>query len=250
MSTLLLRLAAPMQSWGTGSKFNNRMTNREPTRSGIIGMVACAMGIGRNDSLGELDELHFGVRIDQPGEMDKDFQMVHPEEGTKGNPWLTQRYYLNDAVFLAALEGSDDLLARIEEALHHPAFPIFLGRMACPPAGELCLGIRRMSFMEALRQEKWQASTWYQKKMRFHRPESLEIVRDAVEGEEGYTVRDVPESFSRECRMYSWRNVVREYLPLDSICVEINKDGVISTDHNPMELLEEYDVSIENTDKS
>lgn len=239
MSTLLLRLAAPMQSWGVGSKFNNRMTNREPTRSGVIGMVACAMGIGRDDSLGEFDELNFGVRIDQPGEIDRDFQMVHPEEGIKGNPWLTHRYYLNDAVFLAALEGSDAFLTRIEEALRHPAFPIFLGRMACPPAGEVCLGIRQMSFMEALRQEKWQASSWYQKKMRFNRPKTLEIVRDAVEGEEGYTVRDVPESFSRERRVYSWRNVIREQLPLDSICVEINGDEVISTDHNPMELLEE-----------
>ena len=250
MSTLLLRLAAPMQSWGVGSKFNNRMTNREPTRSGVIGMVACAMGIRRDDSLGELEELRFGVRIDQPGELQRDFQMVHQEEGIKGNPWLTYRYYLHDAVFLAALDGSDNLLTRIEEALYHPAFPIFLGRMSCPPVGELCLGIRQMSFMEALRQEKWQAASWYQKKMRFRRPKSLEIVRDAVDGEEGYTVRDVPESFSRKHRIYNWRNVVREHLLLELICTELNRDDVISTDHNPMELLEEYDVSIENTDKS
>ena len=45
MSTLLLRLAAPMQSWGISSKFDRRTTNMEPTRSGVIGMLAAAMGV-------------------------------------------------------------------------------------------------------------------------------------------------------------------------------------------------------------
>ena len=42
MATLLLRLAAPLQSWGSGSKFNIRSTEREPTKSGVIGMIAAA----------------------------------------------------------------------------------------------------------------------------------------------------------------------------------------------------------------
>ena len=37
MSTLLLRLAGPMQSWGTDSKFDVRRTGREPSKSGVIG---------------------------------------------------------------------------------------------------------------------------------------------------------------------------------------------------------------------
>ena len=47
MSTLLLRLAGPMQSWGTDSKFDERRTGREPSKSGVIGLVAAALGIAR-----------------------------------------------------------------------------------------------------------------------------------------------------------------------------------------------------------
>ena len=40
MATLLLRLAAPLQSWGADSKFETHKTNREPTKSGVIGLLA------------------------------------------------------------------------------------------------------------------------------------------------------------------------------------------------------------------
>ena len=49
MATLLLRLAAPLQSWGMDSKFETRKTNREPTKSGIVGLLAAALGIRRDD---------------------------------------------------------------------------------------------------------------------------------------------------------------------------------------------------------
>lgn len=49
MSTLLLRLAGPMQSWGTDSKFDVRRTQREPSKSGVIGLIAAALGIPRQD---------------------------------------------------------------------------------------------------------------------------------------------------------------------------------------------------------
>ena len=38
MSTLLLRVAAPLQSWGIDSKFDIRRTGREPSKSGVIGL--------------------------------------------------------------------------------------------------------------------------------------------------------------------------------------------------------------------
>ncbi len=44
MATLLLRLAAPLQAWGADSKFETRKTNREPTKSGVIGLLAAALG--------------------------------------------------------------------------------------------------------------------------------------------------------------------------------------------------------------
>lgn len=53
MATLLLRLAAPLQAWGADSKFETRKTNREPTKSGVIGLLAAALGL-RQGSLQEV----------------------------------------------------------------------------------------------------------------------------------------------------------------------------------------------------
>ena len=49
MAVLLLRLAGQMQSWGTQSRFSNRDTDLEPSKSGVIGLLCAAMGIPRDD---------------------------------------------------------------------------------------------------------------------------------------------------------------------------------------------------------
>ena len=100
MYTLLLRIAAPLQAWGDESKFEIRRTQREPTKSGILGMVAAAMGKKRDESLEELVKLSFGVRVDQEGAIKRDFHMVHKDAKTS---YLTYRDYLEDAVFLVGL---------------------------------------------------------------------------------------------------------------------------------------------------
>ncbi|MCX6022801.1 MAG: CRISPR-associated protein Cas5, partial [Chloroflexi bacterium] len=48
MPTLLMRLAGPMQSWGTQSEFRNRDTGIEPSKSGIIGLLGAALGWPRD----------------------------------------------------------------------------------------------------------------------------------------------------------------------------------------------------------
>lgn len=251
MSTLLLRLAAPMQSWGISSKFDRRMTQMEPTRSGVIGMLAAAMGLSREDSLDVFKPLKFGIRIDQPGTMKRDFHMVHRGNDSKSTTWVTYRYYLEDAVFLAGLEGAPDFLMNLEFALKHPVYPLALGRRSCPPAGPLILGIRDTNLLTALRQEEWQASSWYQRKAKRQHIPSLEIVRDAEPDENGYAVRDVPESFSQKRRLYHFRNVIREQVPLDRLVSHENTENEqdVPTEHDPMELLEDSDVSIKSQDQ-
>lgn len=86
MAVLLLRLAAPLQSWGADSKFETRRTNREPTKSGVIGMLAAAVGLRRDRTaeLETLNKLRFGVRIDREGELLVDFHMAkNPEKETR-----------------------------------------------------------------------------------------------------------------------------------------------------------------------
>ena len=251
MSTLLLRLAAPMQSWGSSSKFDRRLTEFEPTKSGVIGLLACAMGLKREASLAEFKSLRFGVRIDQAGTLGEDYQIAQElSEKKDAATWVTHRYYLFDAVFLAGVEGDTAFLAELQHALVHPAFPIFLGRRSCPPVGPLVLGMRTAGLQETLRTEAWQASTWYQRRMYKKRLSAfVEIVRDAGEGEDGYAVRDVPDSFSQQHRLYHFRDVVREQLPLSSIWPDDAMDSradKASTEHDPMKLLEENDVSVKD----
>jgi len=51
MATLLIPLVGPMQSWGTRSRFDHRDTEREPSKSGVIGLVCAAIGRDRNEPI-------------------------------------------------------------------------------------------------------------------------------------------------------------------------------------------------------
>jgi len=203
MSTLLLRLAAPLQSWGVDAKFDRRGTARIPTKSGVIGLIAAALGRRRNESLDDLGALCFGVRVDREGALLRDYHTAKSEKA----PYVTERYYLSDAVFLAGLEGDMELLSIIEHALGSPAFPLFLGRRSCPPEGQVSLGIRLgKTLLEALREEPWLISDWAKKR---EEPQvRLRIVTDAgVEDTTAYYQRDVPVSFSQTHRKFDFRRV-------------------------------------------
>ena len=69
MQTMLLRLAAPLQSWGAESKFETRRTLSYPTKSGVIGLLAAALGYSRETPLERLNCLTFGIRVEQEGDL-------------------------------------------------------------------------------------------------------------------------------------------------------------------------------------
>ena len=106
MPTMLLRLAAPLQSWGGSSKFEIRATEKMPTKSGVVGMLAAALGRRRDADLSDLNGLRFGVRADREGENITDFHMAHASKSS----YVTYRHYLSDAVFLAGFEGERETL--------------------------------------------------------------------------------------------------------------------------------------------
>lgn len=142
-STLLIRLQTPMQAWGVESKFNVRDTCREPTKSGIIGLLCCALGRKRDENVDDLVNLRMGVRVDQEGVMMRDFQTarnIMSANGEVGADTISQRFYLSDAIFLVGLEGSDDLLLKkLLNALQHPRWLLYLGRRAFPPSNPVWL---------------------------------------------------------------------------------------------------------------
>jgi CRISPR system Cascade subunit CasD len=182
MSTLLLRLSGPMQSWGTSSRFRFRETGLEPSKSGVIGLICAALGKPRQEipdhattfpTLAELTRLRMGVRVDRPGEVRRDFQTAGGSHrqgesygviNANGNQLVTvlsDRYYLSDASFLVGLEGDLALLERIDAALRTPVWPLSLGRKAFVPGAPVYLpdGLRPEGLESALRTYPWLART-------------------------------------------------------------------------------------------
>ncbi|GGR11463.1 type I-E CRISPR-associated protein Cas5/CasD [Deinococcus ruber] len=148
MATLLLQLIAPMQSWGSRSRFDDRDTEREPTKSGVLGLVASALGRPRSADVSDLSALMFGVRVDRAGQVRTDYHTAQEGNGTA----VTRRHYLADAAFLIGLEGAPELLGQIDMALRTPFWPPFLGRKSFPPSQPMFVegGVQEGSLLDVL----------------------------------------------------------------------------------------------------
>ena len=54
---------------------------------------------------------------------------------------LSDRFYWADAAFGAFIEGPDELIEALAQAIVRPVFPLYLGRRACPPTMPLRLAV-------------------------------------------------------------------------------------------------------------
>ncbi|MFI6180805.1 type I-E CRISPR-associated protein Cas5/CasD [Nonomuraea sp. NPDC051191] len=210
MSVLLMQLAGPLQSWGASSRFARRSTEAAPTKSAVVGLLAAAQGRERTDDLADLGALRFGVRIDQPGTVLRDFQTAHHFVGGEAMP-VSERFYLADAVFVAGVEGDGDLIDQLHHALLAPVFLPYLGRRSCPPARSIAMGVDHDHALEqVLRRQEWQAAGWYQRRRRKEQQIELEIFLEATP-EDGPvdSLRDQPVSFDPLHRRYALRGVRR-----------------------------------------
>ena len=208
MSVLLLRLAGPLQAWGSAARFARRTTEAAPTKSGVIGLLAAALGLPRTSDLSDLAALRFGVRVDQRGTPLRDFQTAHDMD-TGGALPVSERFYLADAVFVAAVEGPRDQLAELHQALERPGFLPYLGRRSCPPSRPVDLRLRDDADLEtALRTEQWQAADWHQwRRRKEHRVELEVLVEANGQDERVDMLRDQPISFDPAHRRYALRGV-------------------------------------------
>lgn len=154
MNTLLIPLAGPLQSWGTRSRFDDRDTEAEPSKSGVLGLCAAALGIDRAAPIAHLSALAFGVRVDRPGLLMQDYHtaQLYPEQRGTGTS-LTRRAYLSGAAFWAGLSGDPDLLRDLHAALRDPYWPLSLGRKAFVPSTPLWQpdALRETGLLDALR---------------------------------------------------------------------------------------------------
>ncbi|MFJ6211858.1 type I-E CRISPR-associated protein Cas5/CasD [Streptomyces sp. NPDC092296] len=208
MSVLTLRLAGPLQSWGSAGRFARRTTERAPTKSGVLGLLAAAQGRDRAADVSDLAALAFGIRIDQPGTRVRDFQTAHHGDSGKAMP-VSERFYLADAVFVAAVEGDEALIAALHAAVRTPHYLPFLGRRSCPPSHPVDLNTHQETdLLDALRTEPWQAADWVQRRRRRERRVELEVIKELPAGEgPGDTLRDQPLSFDSGHRRYGLRSV-------------------------------------------
>lgn len=141
---LILRLEGLLQSWGECSKWDFRDSGAMPTKSGIVGLIGCAMGAERgSQALSELSQaISVAVRGDRPGVKYIDYQTVtgDPLMAASGGPrvgsntFISPRAYLQDASFTVFIEADEYWIGTIITALAYPKWSMFLGRKCCVPS--------------------------------------------------------------------------------------------------------------------
>lgn len=231
---ILLWFEAPLQSWGHDSKFGKRDSLDFPTKSGVLGLLCCALGAGGEQKewlakwADEDMQVEAYVRKDKNGNpltripMLRDFQMIGsgynkqnafenlmiPKtsdgsnsvgEGTK----LTYRYYLQDMTFAIALQGEEQELQRISHALQNPVWDLYLGRKNCVPTEFIFQGV-----FETAQQAFKKASEFAESKKLIKNFRVQQGDLDSKEGEakELLIINDIPLQFG-EIKKYRDRKV-------------------------------------------
>ncbi|MCP4648589.1 MAG: type I-E CRISPR-associated protein Cas5/CasD [PVC group bacterium] len=218
---LLLWLEAPLQSWGVDSKFDRRDTLNFPTKSGILGLLLCALGASgeQKELLKQFASLRLTIvsyartrKLKNNTVMAvtrevllRDFHMVGSGYNEK-NPWetlmipkksdggkavgggtkLTYRYYLQDARFSVILEVPETLAQTCADKLKNPEYDLYLGRKNCVPTDFIYRGTFS-SEQEAFNSAKLIAD---EKILR----EEFRVIEGAGDGEV-LTINDIPMQF-------------------------------------------------------
>lgn len=230
---LLMWLEAPLQAWGHDSRFGRRESLDFPTKSGVLGLLCCALGKGgeQTDWLARWADRDMIVQAyvpqDKQGQpvprlpMLRDFHMVGSGYDDK-DPWqtllipkksdgrkavgggtkMTYRYYLQDMAFAVALQGPQAELEELQQALQNPVWDLYLGRKNCVPTELIGQGVHA-SLESALEQaDQIAANTERQIK----RMAAFRVLQGEHEGDEILTLNDVPLRFGKH-KLYRDRRV-------------------------------------------
>lgn len=138
MKTLILKTEG-MSAYGLQTFDVHRKVNHFPTRSAVIGMLAAASGIDR-DQQAELfrlsQQLSIAVQVNQAGQKIIDYHTVQGfrspngkiQKGTKP----TYREYWCDSAHSFAITGPDPLIDDLSADVKSPVYGLFQGRKSCP----------------------------------------------------------------------------------------------------------------------
>ena len=208
MSVLVFPLIGE-QAWATEARTKVRGTQPHPTKSGVLGLVANALGRTWADPIDDLVALRFGVRLDRPGVLGTDYQPVRDTRMANGKSKSSEvvfKCYLYDAAFLVALEGAEGLLRSVQDALRQSARQIVLGRRNCLPHAPLWLpdGFYPQGTLE-------QALAHYPALVPVEKHATLRALIDDPQGSEVF--RDVPKThfdpdgYDRHKRRAQWLQI-------------------------------------------
>lgn len=154
-----LCLSGMMQAYSESRFIYTRATKSVPTDQAIIGIIAAAEGILREDTdaLEKLNTQLWVEKVERNQEISykmTDFQTVRPIENSKlsrlagaekEKPFLTAsggkksmlplftKQYITNGDFTVLVAGEETAVLKAAEALKRPVFPLYLGRKCCPP---------------------------------------------------------------------------------------------------------------------
>lgn len=155
---LVFHLYGPMVAWGEIAVGEYRPSFAHPSKSAIIGLLAAALGIRREEEERQKNlagAFSYAVRVDAMGFLLRDYHTIQvPSSGTGRNrrifytrraelgqadlnTILSSRDYYCDAVYTVAItaeDGSPYTMQVVASALTKPVFTLYLGRKACPLA--------------------------------------------------------------------------------------------------------------------
>lgn len=174
MEAILLRLDAPLMSFGSPVVGQEGPTQEFPGQSMLTGLLANALGWDHSNGP-KLEWLQksilYAVRCDRQPTRFVDYQTVDLGQPFLRSGWTTwgraesrgggsgagthirTRTYLADGIFTVALALSEGPVTvdELEAALREPSRPLFLGRKPCLPAAPLLVGkVEAVSVLAAL----------------------------------------------------------------------------------------------------
>lgn len=153
---LIFQLHGPMASWGVDAPGEVRHSHELPSRSALLGLLAAALGIRRDEEerLNDFNQHYaFLLCASKEPRWARDYHTVQmPKEVRKARYFsrreelrdpellsalISKRDYYTDAWWMVALEQTPDApysLEQLQDALQHPVFPLYLGRKSHPLA--------------------------------------------------------------------------------------------------------------------
>jgi len=241
MKTLKFDLRGLMSGWGQPNHWVVRKSYSFPTKSGIIGMLCCAMGIDRENATKEVlkpfQDLKMGVSLEKNGNKSIDFMICgfdvrRPMANgkSKDSTVVSRVEYTFDPEYKIFIHGEENFLESIKKYLENPRWNIYMGRKNCSISVPIIPQILEGNFIDVVKQNISQTDVY------FDFMEDLKNDPDVIFLKE-FIVNDVPVDFSK--RLFKPRIIMK---------VSFNKENYSSPKNEEKKIKEKYET--ENLQKS